>query len=188
MDEVSAESMKSVDKETKTRRFTMVRLTKIGHVNLRVADEARSKAFYRDVLGFRVSEADPEHGGVFMTLGVDFHNLDLSQHPDPDGAQRPGPDQVGVSHIAFQVGSYADLRDSYLALQKHGVEIRSATDHVSQRSIYFADPDGNRLEIYYEIPKALGNYPEGRGDQDLALPVSRPGEPPPAWLFEEWPG
>ena len=47
----------------------MIKLAGIGHVLLRVADEEASKRFYRDVLGFRVAEQDPEHGGVFMTLG-----------------------------------------------------------------------------------------------------------------------
>ena len=40
----------------------MIKLTGIGHVNLRVADQEASKRFYRDVLGFRIAEEDPEHG------------------------------------------------------------------------------------------------------------------------------
>jgi len=47
----------------------MIKLKGIGHVNLRVADQGVSKRFYRDVLGFVIAEEDPEHGGVFMTLG-----------------------------------------------------------------------------------------------------------------------
>jgi hypothetical protein len=59
---------------------------------------------------------------------------------------------------------------------------------VSQRSIYFSDPDGNRLEIYYEIPDALERYKDvGRGDEDVPLPVTKPGEPLPSWLDEDWP-
>jgi len=72
-------------------------------------------------------------------------------------------------------------------LQAQGVEIASATDHVSQRSLYFSDPDGNRLEIYYELPNARALFAAGRGDLDEALPLSRPGEPLPAWLLEDWP-
>ena len=50
-----------------------------------------------------------------------------------------------------------------------------------------ADPDGNRLEIYYEMPGALARFPEGRGDQNFELAVSGTGEPLPAWLSEKWP-
>src|SRR5208282_2994104 len=82
-----------------------IKLKGIGHVNLRVADQEVSKRFYRDILGFVIAEEDPEHGGVFMTLGDNFHTLDIGQHPAPEAAQRPQRGQIGLGHIAFQVGS-----------------------------------------------------------------------------------
>src|SRR5215475_5413418 len=166
----------------------MIKLAGIGHVLLRVADEEASKRFYRDVLGFRVAEQDPEHGGVFMTLGDGFHALDIVQHPVPTDAVRPESGQLGLIHIAFKVDSYAALRDAYAHLLARGVEIQRAVDHVCQRSIYFTDPDGNGLEIYYEMPRALELFPNGRGDEDEVLPLSRAGDPLPRWLVEEWPG
>jgi catechol 2,3-dioxygenase len=166
----------------------MIRLAGIGHVLLRVADEEASKRFYRDVLGFQVAEQDPEHGGVFMTLGDGFHTLDIAQHPAPAVATRPERGGLGLIHIAFKVGSYAALRDAYAHLLANGVEGERALHHVFQRSIYFTDPDGNGLEIYYEMPKALSLFPNGRGDEDERLPLSRADEPLPAWLSEEWPG
>jgi catechol 2,3-dioxygenase len=165
-----------------------IRLKGIGHVNLRVADQEASKRFYRDILGFAIAEEDPEHGGVFMTLGENFHTLDIGQHPAPDTAQRPQRGQIGLAHIAFQVGSYKALRDAYAHLVNSGVEILRATNHVNQRSFYFADPDGNTLEIYYEMPHALQLFEGGRSDDDEALPVSGRDDPLPAWLSEDWPG
>ena len=164
----------------------MIRLKKLGHVQLRVADLERSKAFYRDVLGFRLAEQDPEHGDLFMTLGEDFHTLDLAQHPSPETGRGPSR-PLGVAHIAFQVPSYEALREAYRTLLEHGVEIDRAVDHVNQRSIYFRDPDGNRLEIYYEMSGALQRFAAGRGDKNVELAVSRPGEPLPDWLSERWP-
>jgi catechol 2,3-dioxygenase len=166
----------------------VIKLKGIGHVNLRVADQEVSKRFYRDILGFAIAEEDPEHGGVFMTLGENFHTLDIGQHPAPQAAQRPRRDQIGLAHIAFQVGSYQALREAYAHLVDHSVTILRATNHVNQRSFYFADPDGNTLEIYYEMPHALELFAGGRADQDEALPVSGKGEPLPAWLLEDWPG
>ncbi|HTV44860.1 MAG TPA: DOPA 4,5-dioxygenase family protein [Stellaceae bacterium] len=170
------------------RERSMIKLDRIGHVNLRVADQEASKRFYRDILGFAIAEEDPEHGGVFMTLGENFHTLDIGQHPTPDAAPRPQRGQIGLAHIAFQVGSYAALRDAYRHLVASGVEILRATNHVNQRSFYFADPDGNTLEIYYEMPHALQLFEGGRSDDDAALPVSGRNEPLPAWLLEDWPG
>jgi catechol-2,3-dioxygenase len=165
----------------------MIKLTGIGHVLLRVADQEASKRFYRDVLGFAISEEDPEHGGVFMTLGESFHTLDIGQHPSPETAQRPQRGEIGLGHIAFKVGSYAALREAYAHLLENGVEIMRATNHVNQRSIYFADPDGNMLEIYFEMPHALELFANGRNDEDEALPVSGPNDPLPQWLLEDWP-
>ena len=169
-------------------RAEMIKLSGIGHVLLRVVDEEASKRFYRDVLGFRIAEQDPEHGGVFMTLGDGFHTIDITQHPAPKDAAAPQRGQLGLVHIAFKVGSYAALREAYAHLLQQGVEIQRATDHVCQRSLYFTDPDGNGLEIYYEMPRALELFPNGRGDEDEALPLSGPADPLPQWLTEDWPG
>jgi len=80
------------------------------------------------------------------------------------------------------------LRDAYAHLLEHGVEIQRAVDHVCQRSVYFTDPDGNGLEIYYEMPRALELFPNGRGDEDESLPLSGAGDPLRGWLTEDWPG
>jgi hypothetical protein len=47
------------------------------------------------------------------------------------------------------------LRDAYAHLLANGVEIQRGVDHVCHRSIYFTDPDGSGLEIYYEMRDAL---------------------------------
>ena len=151
----------------------MIQLKRLGHVLLKVADTERSKAFYANVLGFEVVEEDPQHGGVFMTLGADGHTLDLSPVDDPATAQGVSPNRLGVHHIAFQVDSYEALKDAYFTLQDQGIKEIRAIDHVSQKSIYFHDPDGNRLEIYYELPHALDMFRRGREDRDAALIIER---------------
>jgi hypothetical protein len=123
-----------------------------------------------------------------MTLGDGFHTIDLAQHPTPHDAPRPLHGQLGLAHVAFKVASYAALRDAYVHLLNSGVAIQRAADHVCQRSIYFADPDGNGLEIYYEMPGALTLFPNGRGDEDDVLPLGGANETLPQWLLEEWPG
>ena len=147
----------------------MIRLTRIGHVALRVADVERSRAFYTTLLGFEVVEEDPEHGGVFMALEGLSHTIDLFPVENPRTAPAQTPGAVGVRHIAFLVDSEQALKDAYETLQASGVPIVRAIDHVSQKSIYFQDPDGNLLEIYYELPHARELFREGRGDRDAPL-------------------
>ena len=147
----------------------MIQLKRLGHVLLRVADLDQSRAFYSKILGFEVMEEDPEHGGLFMALPGHAHTLDLFPAPEADTAPRLAPGGVGVHHVAFQVDSEGALKDAYHTLRDHGVEITRAVDHVSQKSIYFRDPDGNLLEIYYELPNAREMFLQGRGDRDAPL-------------------
>ena len=151
----------------------MVRLKELGHILLRVLDLDRSKKFYSEVLGFKVLEEDPEHGGTFMALEGQSHAIDLFQVKDADAALRQTPGVRGLGHIAFRVEREEDLKEAYASLQQHGVEITRTIDHVSQKSIYFNDPDGNTLEIYYELPDALAIFARGREDRDVPLVLDR---------------
>ena len=157
-----------------------INLERIGHCAVRVRDVERAKKFYIDVLGFQFMEQDPDHGGCFMSLPGDGHTIDVSPVNDPEKAPGPvqGSDRVGVAHIAFKVGSYQALKEAYDTLVANGVEVRRMIDHTSQRSIYFSDPDGNGLEIYYEYPTARELFLKGRGDEDLAFTFD---DPLPEW-------
>ncbi len=157
-----------------------ISLERIGHCLLRVRDVERAKRFYIDVLGFQLMEQDQDHGGVFMSLPGDGHTIDLSQveNPEADQLAPSGRDQVGLVHIAFKVGSYQALKDAYETLHANGVEVQRMMDHVSQRSIYFTDPEGNGLEIYYEYPTARELFLKGRGDEDLPFSFE---DPLPEW-------
>ena len=151
-----------------------MRLTKIGHVLIAVHDLARSKDFYTGVLGFEILEEDPEHGGVFMTIGDETHVIDLVPLP---GAQPPAVPQsfaelrpsLGFGHVAFPVETAGELRRAYSDLIDNQVRVLAAVDHESQESIYFCDPDGNVLEIYWERPNAREIFKRGRKDQDKPI-------------------
>src|SRR5262245_63585727 len=136
-------------RRNRERRVIMMRLKEIGHVLLRVLDLERSKKFYSEVLGFRVLEEDPEHGGTFMALEGQSHAIDLFQVKDPDAAQRQTPGVRGLGHIAFRVESEEALRDAYATLREHGLELPRTTDHVRQKSLYRPHPARNTLGRYY---------------------------------------
>ncbi len=151
----------------------MIQLREIGHVLLRVLDLERSKKFYSEMLGFEILEEDPEHGGTFMALPGQSHAIDLFQVKDTELAERQTPGVRGLGHLAFRVDDEPALKAAYFALVEKGVTIERKIDHVSQKSIYFHDPDGNLLEIYYELPNVLEIFRQGRGDRDVAIEFER---------------
>ena len=155
----------------------MIQLKRLGHVVLRVADIERSKRFYTELLGFKLLEEDPDHGGVFLSLGDESHCLDLQPSTDPTVGPQPTPFRtrtgLGLGHVAFLVADRAALEAAHRELIAHGVEIVAALDHVSQQSIYFRDPDGYVLECYWERPDALEIFRRGRADQDEAITFAR---------------
>ena len=155
-----------------------IKPSRIGHAAVRVRDLDRSKKFYTDVLGFKVVEEDPKHGaGVFMSLGspYDGHVLDISQ-VEYAGTAKPPHDRntVGVAHIALKVDSHEDLKEAYDHLVSSGVVVDRMMEHVNQRSLYVADPDGNRLEIYFEFPTSKELFERGRGDRDFIFSFDDP--------------
>jgi catechol 2,3-dioxygenase len=152
----------------------MIKLQRLGHVLMAVRDLDASKKFYMDILGFQLLEQDPEHGGVFLKIGVFGNTLDLFPSTAPDASPPSASDGramtgLGVKHVAFAVANEPDLEDAYRSLQAAGVRIHRALDHQSQKSIYFHDPDGNLLEIVWERPDALEIFARGRVDSDDEL-------------------
>jgi catechol 2,3-dioxygenase len=127
----------------------MIRPRKVGHVVLRVRDLERSERFFTEVLGFEVvTRLDNPHG-VFFTLGVQHHDLAVLEVPKE--AEAASANQVGLHHVALQVGSLAELEEAYRTLKEHGANITRTIDHLITKSIYFTDPDGNGFELYCDV-------------------------------------
>jgi catechol 2,3-dioxygenase len=59
--------------------------------------------------------------------------------------------QVGLHHLALQVGDFAELQECYRQLQANHATITSTIDHLITKSVYFLDPDGNSLELYCDV-------------------------------------
>ena len=67
---------------------------------------------------------------------------------------RDAEDVKVVQQVSFHVDSIEELREFHHTFKAEGVEIDSVVSHGNTASIYFRDPDRNRLEVYYSIPVA----------------------------------
>jgi catechol 2,3-dioxygenase len=125
-------------------------LRKIGHVVLNVTDLDRAVAFYTEVLGLGVTDRYPPTmvpgGMVFMRVSTDHHGVALV------GGATKG-ERSSLNHFAFEVGSLDEVFRARGWLQKHNVPIHFEGRRRAgcQIAIEFQDPDGNNLEIYWNI-------------------------------------
>jgi catechol 2,3-dioxygenase len=127
----------------------MMRPKKVGHVVLKARDLKRAEQFYTEVLGFEVVMRLNRPRGVFFTLGEQHHDIAVLEVPAE--ADPVKDNQVGLHHIALQVGSFAELKEFYRTLKAHNVTITATIDHFITKSIYFLDPDGNGFELYCDV-------------------------------------
>ena len=126
----------------------MIQARKLGHVVLNVRDAARSRDFYTRTLGLRVAHEDLAQGAVFLSFGREHHDLALFQLAT---GEAPNATQPGLHHMAWQLGSFEELQEAYRELKALGVAIESTIEHNVTRSVYFRDPDGNRVEVYCDM-------------------------------------
>ena len=115
---------------------------------LKVRDAARSKEFYARTLGLKVAHEDLEQGAVFLSFGREHHDLALFQVATGD---TPDASQPGLHHMAWQLGSFEELRAAHRELKAMGVPVEATIEHNVTRSVYFPDPDGNRVELYCDM-------------------------------------
>ncbi|WP_216211600.1 VOC family protein [Amycolatopsis aidingensis] len=132
----------------------MSEFTAVHHVALTVTDVDRSVPWYMRVLELAevTRREDPETGlrkVVLHAPGRAFA-LVLVQHPD---TERPGFDErrTGLDHVAFEVGSAAELRAWEDRLAEYGVSFEPGTPSRTvpgSEVVVFRDPDGIQLEIW----------------------------------------
>ena len=123
---------------------------RIGHVHLKVADLPRSLAFYRDVLGFEVTQRYGE-GAVFLSAGGYHHHLALNTW-ESLGGKAPAPGTTGLYHVAILYPERKELADALRRLQRAGVPLDGAADHGVSEALYLRDPDDNGVELYWDRP------------------------------------
>jgi catechol 2,3-dioxygenase len=125
--------------------------TRIGHVHLHVANLERSLAFYRDVLGFAVTERIGT-SAVFLSAGGYHHHIALNTWQG-EGAPPAPRGHAGLYHYAILYPSRRELARAVKALQEAAWPIQGAADHGVSEAIYLADPDNIGIELYWDRPE-----------------------------------
>lgn len=124
---------------------------RIGHVHLKVANLDRALAFYRDVLGFEVTQRYGTQA-VFLSAGGYHHHVGLNTW-ESAGGQPPPLSATGLYHLAVLYPTRAELAVALRRVLAAAIELEGAADHGVSEAIYLRDPDGNGVELYCDRPE-----------------------------------
>ncbi len=125
------------------------RLT-LSHSTLYAKDIDKLSAFYRDVLGFHVTNRGPVPDSEIVFLSQDpAEHHQIAMVGVKDSAD---PGFMMVEHLAFRTGTLDDLRNIQATLAEAGVEGVLQICHGNAWSLYFTDPEGNGVECFVDSP------------------------------------
>jgi catechol 2,3-dioxygenase-like lactoylglutathione lyase family enzyme len=116
----------------------------LRHLALKVNDMKQMRSFYVDVLGF-VVEWEPDPQNLYLTSGED----NLALHEVSDKLPQGRLDHLG---LIVQKPEDVDAWALYLKSKDVSLAMEPKTHRDGARSIYFADPEQNVIQIIYHPP------------------------------------
>lgn len=144
--------------------------TRIGHVHLKVADIERALGFYRDILGFEVTQWYSEDA-VFLSAGGYHHHIGLNTWTGRGVPPAPR-NSAGLFHLAILYPGRRDLAQALKWLMEAEYPIDGASDHGVSEALYLRDPDGNGVELAADRPEEEWPYDENGGLAMVTLPLN----------------
>ncbi len=137
----------------------------LQHLALMVRDIEKSHWFYTEVVGMeqcgKIERPDMTEVDFRFYRGAPdrHHDIALVQIPDPTVFPPANPEwnmvenKVGINHFAICYPDRETWLDRLNIVKDAGVEFRVRGNHGMTHSVYVADPDGNGVEILYELPE-----------------------------------
>lgn len=141
------------------------RIASLGHVGIYVEDVERSLAFYRDLLGLFVTDADEPNGMYFLSSRPDEEHHEFLVCRGRTAAR----DVRLIQQVSFRCAALEDVISYWERLKAAGVEFDRIVSHGNAVGVYFFDPDGNRCEVYW--PTGLQARQTFLAQIDLTRPV-----------------
>jgi catechol-2,3-dioxygenase len=120
-----------------------------SHMGMFVTDAARMEDFYTRVMGFAVTDRGTLGSTNIVFLSRDpreHHQIILASGRPPAGGFNP------INQISFRMADFAGLREMHRRLEKEGVKELAPVSHGNALSVYFLDPEGNRIELFVDTP------------------------------------
>jgi catechol-2,3-dioxygenase len=139
---------------------------RLNHAVLYVRDLPASVDFYTYALGFEVRTEIPGRAAFLRAQGT-ANDHDLGLFSVPDG-QLPAGRYIGLYHLAWEVGTLAELAQTRDRLAERGALV-GASDHRVSKSLYAKDPNGIEFEVMWRVPAEAWEQEMSSGDKIAPL-------------------
>lgn len=117
---------------------------KIGHLRFKVRDVERAVVFYTGHLKMTLTE---RVGDDYAFLGCGDAHHEIALMKVKGTSPSPSPEGAGFEHLAFELPDKRAFAEAFMGLSKSGVNVKPIDNGISW-AMYFADPDGNRIELF----------------------------------------
>ena len=124
----------------------MIRVEGIDHVAINCKDLKRSLEFYTQILGLKITEREYSKPGAEYFLDCGSSLIGLIQGEEKKGAHLLENEGIGGNHVSFRCRT-RDFDGIVEELKKAQVPIQFSKKREKSWSVYFEDPDGNKLEV-----------------------------------------
>lgn len=152
----------------------MPNMTRLDHVAIYVRDPVHLAGFYRDFFGMREVGRLPDQSIVFLTgpTRPDGVDLELIRRPAGAGEQdetgRSGDHTISTPHVAFTVGTLADLLECHRDVASHGGSSFAGMNHGVALSCHILDPEGHHVQVAWLTGQPMGRPMAAPIDLDLS--------------------
>jgi catechol-2,3-dioxygenase len=149
----------------------------LGHVGIYTEDLMKMRDFYSRVIGLQITDEDLDRGVVFMSANPEYEHHEFALFKGRDVSR----EAALINQISFKVKSLDALKELHRRLKGENVQIQRFVSHGISLGLYFYDPEGNRVELYYKtgfkVPQPLSEPVDIETSNEELLATARAAIP-----------
>jgi catechol-2,3-dioxygenase len=136
-------------------------IRKLGHVGIWAKDFEKVRDFYSQMVGLTISDQTADAAFMSSDPKREHHEFVLFRATQPQ-------QHTSVQQISFSCEKLEDVCSYYRRFKENGVKFSRVVSHGNAVGLYFFDPEGNQIEVYWTTPF------EARQPYGVAVDVNRP--------------
>jgi catechol-2,3-dioxygenase len=121
------------------------KVAELGHIGIHCFDIEKQLDFYTRMLGLTVTDHDENNYFISARPETEHHELVLTRGRDDAGSKHKL-----IQQISFRCSEFEDVLGFYRKLKGNATKLDMTVSHGNAIGVYFFDPEGNRVEVYWQ--------------------------------------